>query len=430
MPRAHAFQVVDLAYGDAGKGTLVDYLVRRHNAHTVVRFNGGPQAGHNVVTPDGRHHTFAQFGSGTFVPGVRTLLSCFMLIEPYALFDELAHLESLGVTDALERLTIDADCPVITPIHQAANRLRELARGANAHGTCGLGIGETVSDTIDHPTGTIRARDLADRATLSRKLRATLERKTVQLEQILTAIAPAHPDVQTLRNPDWIDVALDVYAALAHRAAIVESPKIPDSGVTVFEGAQGVLLDETFGFHPHTTWSNTTFANADKLLDEAGFAGGRTRIGVLRTYFSRHGAGPFVTEDASLRGKLLEPHNNDGGWQGQFRVGLFDAVAARYALKVTGGVDLVALTHVDRLPALPPRITVAYEDPLTQRRLENFAPADGLTTLLERCRPIHAELESADFRSGFVHAIQRELNLRVGILSSGPTALEKEWLGD
>ena len=96
-------------------------------------------------------------------------------------------------------------------------------------------------------------------------------------------------------------------------------------GTTVFEGAQGVLLDEWFGFHPHTTWSTTTFANADAVLDEAGFDGHRTRVGVLRTYFTRHGPGPLVTEDATLRPAAPEPHNADAGWQGRFRVGAFDA---------------------------------------------------------------------------------------------------------
>src|SRR3954462_3394351 len=124
MPAARkAIIVVDLAFGDCGKGTIVDFLTRQYEAHTVVRFNGGPQAGHNVVTADGRHHTFAQFGSGSFVPGVRTLLSRFMLIEPYALLNEAAHLEQIGVPDPMSRLFIDGRCLVITPPQQAANRL-------------------------------------------------------------------------------------------------------------------------------------------------------------------------------------------------------------------------------------------------------------------------------------------------------------------
>jgi adenylosuccinate synthase len=173
-----AILVVDLAYGDCGKGTIVDFLARHTGTRMVVRFNGGPQAGHNVVTPDGRHHTFSQFGSGTFVPGARTLLSRFMLIEPYALLNETDHLRSLGVPDALDRLLIDGACPVITPCHQAANRLRELARGATAHGTCGLGVGEAVQDSLDHRELTLRASELADGGTVRRKLRAVGDLKT------------------------------------------------------------------------------------------------------------------------------------------------------------------------------------------------------------------------------------------------------------
>ena len=119
----HAITVVGLAYGDCGKGTVVNFLTRERQAHTVVRFNGGPQAGHNVVTPDGRHHTFSQFGSGALVPGTRTLLSQFVLIEPYALLNESDHLERLNVVDPLASLMIDRRSVVITPAHQAANRL-------------------------------------------------------------------------------------------------------------------------------------------------------------------------------------------------------------------------------------------------------------------------------------------------------------------
>ncbi|MBX6767349.1 MAG: adenylosuccinate synthetase, partial [Actinomadura rubrobrunea] len=138
--------VVDLGFGDAGKGTVVDRLCAGgpEPVHAVVRFNGGAQAAHNVVAPDGRHHTFAQFGSGTFTPGVRTHLSRFMMVDPLALAAETAHLRSLGVADALDRLTVDRDALLTTPYHRAANRARETARGAARHGSCGMGIGETA----------------------------------------------------------------------------------------------------------------------------------------------------------------------------------------------------------------------------------------------------------------------------------------------
>jgi adenylosuccinate synthase len=453
-PQQHAILVVDLAFGDCGKGAVVDFLARRcaglPHAPLVVRFNGGPQAGHNVLTPDGRHHTFSQFGSGSFVPGVPTLLSRFMLVEPYALFNEAVHLRSIGVTDALDRLSIDARCPIITPAHQAANRLRELARAGAAHGTCGLGIGELMQDTLDHPELTLRAADLADRPAVARRLRAFRDLKLDQLRDAVAALG-SHPRatqyLQTLLDSSWIDAAVDVYAELARRVTIVDDAQVLQSAHTlIFEGAQGVLLDENFGFHPHTTWSTTTFANADALLDEAGHAGRRTRLGVLRSYFTRHGAGPLVTEDPSLRPALPEPHNADAGWQGNFRTGPFDALAARYALAASGGVDALALTHLDRLSQLPPRICDAYRTegpddlPLSDcfihergritsirvRRPPDLHHQQRLTAALRRCRPSYCEV--ATDPEAFVSRIAHALHCPVSLVSSGPTAHHKHIL--
>jgi hypothetical protein len=122
------FIVIDLGFGDSGKGLLTDFLTRRTGAGLVVRYNGGAQAGHNVVTPDGTHHTFSQFGSGTFVPGVRTFLSRHVVLHPTALLVEREALESKGIRDAFERLRISEGARVITPYHQAANRVREIAQ--------------------------------------------------------------------------------------------------------------------------------------------------------------------------------------------------------------------------------------------------------------------------------------------------------------
>ena len=176
-----AYIIVDLGFGDSGKGILTDFLVRHSNAGIVVRYNGGAQAGHNVVTPDGRHHTFSQFGSGTFVPGVKTLLSRHMVIHPGALLVEGEVLEASGITDAFSRLRISEQALVITPFHQAVNRIREMARGANRHGSCGVGVGEAVADSLEKTADTVRAVDLLDPPTLRRKLRTIGEAKRAQL---------------------------------------------------------------------------------------------------------------------------------------------------------------------------------------------------------------------------------------------------------
>ena len=157
-----------------------------HGAHTVVRYNGGPQAGHNVVTPDGRHHTFSQFGAGTFVPGVRTHLACHMLVSPAAMLAEAAHLDGVGVPDAFARTTISARALVITPFQQAANRLRELARGDARHGSCGMGVGEAQADRIAlGDEAVLFAGDLADKARTRAKLQALQAYKQPQLDDVL-----------------------------------------------------------------------------------------------------------------------------------------------------------------------------------------------------------------------------------------------------
>ncbi|MEV6106993.1 adenylosuccinate synthetase [Streptomyces sp. NPDC051940] len=351
--------VVDLGYGDAGKGRVVDLLCRRGTGdadrpggaavdrlgrgepvRAVIRFNGGAQTGHNVVTADGRHHAFAQFGSGTFA-GVPTYLSRFTLVDPAALAAEADRLAALGVPAPLRLLTVDRRAPLTTPYHAAAGRLRESERGEGRHGSCGRGVGEAAAYATAHPGDAPLVGDCSSRMRLLRKL--------VLLRDRLTA------ELGPLGAPPVEDCAR-AYAEFARVVELVDEAharRLLRQGPVVFEGAQGVLLDERLGFHPYTTCSTTTFENAERVLAEAGQPRAARRIGVLRTYTTRHGPGPLVTEDARLAAALPEPHNGDGRGQGPFRVGHFDAVAHAYARAVCGGVDGLAVTHLDRVAGCP-----------------------------------------------------------------------------
>ena len=411
--------VVDLGFGDAGKGTVVDWLCARgpEPVHAVVRFNGGAQAAHNVVAADGRHHTFAQLGSGTFTPGVRTHLSRFTLVDPLALAAEAGHLRALGVADALDRLTVDGEALLTTPYHRAANRARETARGAARHGSCGMGIGETVAYSLAHADAP-RVRDCLSPARLRRGLTA--------LRDWYNAEFPDGEDVPP------VGACVDAFTAFADRVRIVGPDHLRTllrTGNVVFEGAQGVLLDEWHGFHPYTTWSTTTFANAETLLEEAGAgAGSATRLGVVRTYATRHGPGPFVTEDPVLTAELPDPHNGTGRWQGAFRVGHLDAVALRYALEVTGPVDALAVTHLDVAGARTDlKLCVAYEgmDRAPVRRLPVHPAGDleaqgALTRRLLKARPVYVPLPSDPLET-----ISEALGTPVALWSSGPRASDK-----
>jgi adenylosuccinate synthase len=438
--------VVDLGYGDAGKGTVVDWLCSRGGeepVHAVVRFNGGAQAAHNVVSADGRHHTFAQFGSGTFVPGVRTHLSRFMLVDPLALAAEAAHLTAIGVPDVLGRLTVDREALLTTPYHAAANRARELARGAGRHGSCGMGIGETASYALAHAAGAPRAGDTAAPATLTRKLAELADRLAAE-------VGPLHA-------PPVADV-VGAYRQFGERVRLVDGGYLGQllrAGPVVFEGAQGVLLDEWHGFHPYTTWSTTTFANAETLLAEAGHDAtghsatghsatghsatrigatriGATRIGVIRCYQTRHGPGPFVTEDPTL--ELPEPHNAAGRWQGEVRTGHFDAVALRYALAVTGGADALALTHVDTAAQHPElRICRSYQvDGAAIAHLPagpagDLGGARALTSRLLRASPVY---DRAGPGRDWPAAVASALGVPVAVTSRGPRVIDKRLTAD
>ncbi|MFU8872339.1 adenylosuccinate synthetase [Micromonospora sp. SL4-19] len=399
--------VVDLGYGDAGRGTVVDWLCASRPVHTVVRFNGGAQAAHNVVLRDGRHHTFAQFGAGAFRPGVRTHLSRHVVVDPLALAAEADHLTAVGVPDALDRLTVEGEALLATPYHRAANRAREIARGADRHGSCGLGVGEAVAYGLTHPDEAPRVADCRHPAVLRRLLTALRDRLTAELG--------------TLDAPP-VEDCLPAYAAFADRVAIVDRGHLAGvlrAGTCVFEGAQGVLLDEWHGFHPYTTWSTTTFANADALLAEAGLAGTARRLGVLRVTTTRHGPGPLVTEDRAL--PFTDPHNPTNPWQGRFRFGHLDAVAHRYALDVVGGVDGLALTHLD-LAGPELRICRRYDtlDRLTPGPAGDLDRQAALTARLLAARPVYDD-PPADWPT----AVADALDTPVVLTSRDRTAEDK-----
>ena len=354
----HSHIVVGMAFGDEGKGSWVDHLCRRHNVNTVVRFNGGAQALHHVTTEDGRTHGFSQFGSHSFIPGAKTMLSRYMLIEPMQLMFETEDLVKLGVTSPLRRLYISDQAPIIPFTNVLLNQIMELARGNARHGSCGLGIGLTQRDIDQGDKPVIRAGDLRDRSALETKLRQhyVLTRQEALEWDQATETEPYR--YLTERFDTFVDKYLDVYCELATTARIIPEAALLSTlrrTPAVFEGAQGAMLDQCQGTFPYCTRSTTTTANALELLSDSGFVGDVTRHGLFRAYGTRHGAGPFSTEDNQLI--IPQCDNGTGEWQGVFRTGWFDVVAARTALRFSD-VDSIVLTNLDRLNGIS-RLKVA-----------------------------------------------------------------------
>jgi adenylosuccinate synthase len=227
----------------------------------------------------------------------------------------------------------------------------------------------------------------------------------------------------------------------------------------IFEGAQGALLDSNYGFWPHVTRTDTTFNNAEKLLH--GSAVRMTRLGVLRAYATRHGAGPFPSENAWLTKRLPDKHNRGDEWQGAFRVGWPDLLATRYALKVCGGADSLAITNLDRLYDLERlKVAVAYQyrgddrseldrffewkkiggaaviQSIKLTRPPNREHQAQLTKHLLKCKPIYRDFDPLFKPFGtkqslppeakkYLSFLETALDTPISIVSIGPTATEK-----
>ena len=405
--------MVDLGFGDAGKGLVTDALVRAHAVATVVRANGGGQAGHRVVAPDGRAHIFAQVGAGSFVPEVATVLARTALVDPLALAVEADRLDAIRVPDVRARLWVEAGACIVTPWHAAANRARERARGEGRHGSCGVGIGEAAAAAERRPDTVVRAGDLGGASLVERAahgqraLRDTLEADGVSLGDEAAWFEPALA-ARWAERARWLaDRVVDDAVAVVRR------------GPVVFEGAQGVLLDRDHGFAPHITRSWTTLREPVAAALRWGLS--LRHIGVLRAHAVRHGAGPLPSVDSALRPS--HDHNRPNPWQGAVRYGVFDRVLARYAARVVGRLDGLVLTHLDTWDA---RQTDTYR--LDGAPLDDLAvsavPARGTQAeagrMLERVTPVFAARPSL---AAWIAAVEADVGAPVIARSRAPSGL-------
>lgn len=409
----HAVCVVGVNFGDEGKGTITDFLTRQNRSPLTVRFNGGAQASHHVVLPAGTWHAFHQWGSGTFA-GARTHLTQDVVLDPFALAREARDLTACGLDDPWPLLTIDPRTKVVTPYQQAMNRLRELARGADRHGSCGLGIGEVMADeeagrpvliagSLEVPP---RAADILDAIRLCKlaeaaPLRATLGDEARELFTLLD------DSTSPTRYAQY-------YGQIRQRFALRATEPLLEatSGTVVFEGAQGVLLDQYYGFRPHYTWSETTPANVVRICRTLGFDLGRLHtVGVSRTYTTRHGAGPFPTEGRMP--PVPEPHNTRNDWQGGWRTGALDVTLLDYALRactrLTPQITL-ALTHLD---------WVQPKHPISLR----YAHDSGhLAADVPMAVPVYKTVKSA---IELTRTLQQATGVPITLWSNGPTHRHK-----
>ncbi len=342
--------LVGVQWGDEGKGKIVDWLGAR--AAVIARFGGGPNAGHTVVLA-GRKTVLHHVPSGALHPKTLCLLGNGVVVDAAVLQREIDELERGGVS-CEGRIFVSPRAHVILPTHKLLDRVSEEARGAQAIGTTGRGIGPAYGDKVLRRG--VRVGDLLEPDTL-------VERVTAEVEEMNRVLEDRY-DVEGLTVGEVLDEA--------RRAASLLERRVADTGAMLraaaargeeilLEGAQGTLLDLDHGTYPFATSSSATAGGActgsglpPTAIDET--------WGVAKAYCTRVGNGPFPSELHGPQGDALRESGGEyGATTGRpRRCGWFDAVAARYAVDVNG-ISSLAITKLDILTGIDPiRIAVAY----------------------------------------------------------------------
>ncbi|MFN3228818.1 MAG: adenylosuccinate synthase [Asticcacaulis sp.] len=333
--------VVGAQWGDEGKGKIVDWLSNR--ADVVVRFQGGHNAGHTLVVGD-QVYKLSLLPSGV-VQGKLSVIGNGVVIDPWALFDEISRIESQGVKITPDLLAVAENACLILPLHRDLDGAREAAAGANKIGTTGRGIGPAYEDKVGRRA--IRVADLADLDNLQSKI----ERLLTHHNALRRGLGLAETDGQSLIE-DLKAIAPRLLPYVRPVWRVLEDARQKGRRI-LFEGAQGALLDIDHGTYPFVTSSNTVAGQA-----AAGSGLGARSVGyvlgILKAYTTRVGSGPFPTELFDDTGKYIAERGHEFGTvTGRARrVGWLDAVLARQSIAVNG-IDGVALTKLDILDGLP-----------------------------------------------------------------------------
>jgi adenylosuccinate synthase len=347
--------VVGAQWGDEGKGKIVDWLSER--AEVVVRFQGGHNAGHTLVI-DGQTYKLSLLPSGVVRPGKLSIIGNGVVIDPWALLEEIETLRASGVAVGPDNLRIAENAPLILPLHGELDRARERARaasntGTGTIGTTGRGIGPAYEDKIARRA--VRVCDLAAPDLLARRvdelllhhnaLRRAFGEMPVEAAALVGELNALAPKLLPYTEPVWQRLA-----ELRRRGARI-----------LFEGAQGAMLDVDHGTYPFVTSSNTLAAaaalGAGTGADAVGYV-----LGITKAYTTRVGSGPFPTElDDQIGRGLGERGREFGTVTGRARrCGWFDAVLVRQAVKI-GGIHGLALTKLDVLDGMSRlRVCTAY----------------------------------------------------------------------
>ena len=313
--------VVGLGFGDEGKGLFTDYLCHQYPDSLVIRYSGGHQCGHTVVT-DNVEHVFSNFGSGT-LRNVPTYWSRYCTVEPIGFIRELTLLKQKNINPFIY---INKECPITTPYDIEHNKQQEKS---NLHGSCGVGFGATIEREENHYS--LQFGDLFYPDIFEEKLRAIGD--YYNFPASLTEFVECSNLMTTIKNVELV---------------FFDLPEFPNY---IFEGSQGLLLDQNFGFFPNVTRANTGCRNVLRTL----FSNDFEIFLVTRAYQTRHGNGFMTNENLGHNIKInLKETNKIHPWQGKFRRSMLDVSLLEYAInkdvsiyKNTKNLVITCLDHIE-----------------------------------------------------------------------------------
>ena len=343
--------VVGSQWGDEGKGKIVDWLSSQ--ADVVIRFQGGHNAGHTLVI-DGVTYKLRLLPSGIVRKNKVSVIGNGVVLDPWALLEEIDEIKSKGVEVSEKNLIISEAASLILPFHREMDEIREDAAGKSKIGTTRRGIGPTYEDKVGRRS--IRVMDLVSAENLDHRLetvllhhnaiRKGLGKEVYKKDDLKKELLKIAPEILKYSKPVWKKI--DEFKS--------QGKKI------LFEGAQGILLDVDHGTYPFVTSSNTVASSA-----ATGSGCGPNSInyvlGITKAYTTRVGEGPFPTELNDKTGEELGVRGKEFGTvtSRKRRCGWFDGVLVRQTIKISG-IDGIALTKLDVLDELDEiKMCIAYE---------------------------------------------------------------------
>jgi adenylosuccinate synthase len=318
--------VIGSAYGDEGKGLFTDYLssLAENKENAVIRFNGGAQAGHTVTTPEGKRHVFGSLTSGSF-NGSPCFFSSFFVFNPIVFMKEKREFETKSKCPPVR---VNKNCYLSTPFDMILNQLIEIKRGNANHGSCGLGFGESIQRGENNKYTTnvgmlLNTKTLEQQLILIQKEYLYVRSQELGVQDILK------DEYSFIFTDDFRQKIIDDFSLVTKEIEIV-SDILPEEKNLIFEGAQGLLLDQHLGVFPHVTRSNTGLKNVISLINQYNENNSQTinSINVIyatRCYTTRHGSGPLKNPLLNKPyEKIVDNTNTPNQFQGTLRFAYLD----------------------------------------------------------------------------------------------------------